>query len=74
MTVEQDEALKAVCHGIVVGAVLPVLAYNIGARNLKNVLLYLALEIVEGVQIARHVRDARSTVRMPYTHDDPANV
>jgi hypothetical protein len=59
VTVQEDEKLKACCHALLAGCLLPILAFNIGAGNTKNIAIYGALLGFEGYQIAEHVRAAQ---------------
>lgn len=55
MKVEDDEILKAGCHGILLGATLPVLLYNLGAKNKLNACIYTILVGFESFQILKHL-------------------
>ena len=57
-TLKEDDLLKAACHGLLFGCVLPVLAYNIARKNHRNSLIYLALLTLEIFHITGHMRDA----------------
>lgn len=59
MTIADDETLKAACHGVVIGCLLPVLAYNISAKKLRNITIYSALVGYEVFNIIEHLLDAR---------------
>lgn len=54
MTVGQDEKLKGVAHGLLAGCALPILLYNIKARNWRNVGVYVAFLLWEGHCIHQH--------------------
>lgn len=60
MTIKEDEILKAACHGLFIGCLLPVLAYNVSAKRKSNVLLYGLLFGYEVFQVAHHLKDARA--------------
>ena len=55
MHVRDNEPLKAVAHGLLLGVTLPVLAYNIDQKNWQNVLVYAAFICFEVLQITSHV-------------------
>ena len=57
MTISDDERLKAACHGLFLGCLLPVLAYNIMGRKRLNAYIYGALLAFEVVQIVHHLED-----------------
>lgn len=59
MTIAEDEILKAACHGIVIGCLLPVLAYNLSAKKLRNIVIYSALVGYEVFNVIEHLHDAR---------------
>lgn len=50
--------LKAACHGIVLGAVLPVLAYNVKCHNWMNVFIYIGLVALETNHIVAHLKES----------------
>ena len=62
MSSPKDELIKGTCHGILIGCILPVLAYNILEGKIKNVLMcgaYLGLLLVEGIALVDHYRKMR---------------
>lgn len=61
--IRENEPLKAVAHGLVLGAIAIPLAYNIFIRKWKNVVIYGALTAFEVYNIADHIRDARRGCR-----------
>ena len=61
MTVAQDEKLKGACHGLLAGCVLPILAYNLGARNWRNVAIYLGVVSFEAYQLWKHAEKAHTS-------------
>ena len=58
LTISDDERLKAACHGLFLGCLLPVLAYNVLAKRRLNTLIYSALLAFEVAQIVQHLEDA----------------
>lgn len=62
MTIQEDEVLKAAVHGIVLGAILPVLTYNLKVKNSLNIFIYSALSIFELYNILGHLKDSQSHV------------
>ena len=63
MTIQQDELFKAAAHAMLLGCVIPIFGYNIGAgkrRNLLNAAAYTALIGFEVYHIASHIRCANS--------------
>jgi len=59
MLVRENESLKGIAHGLLLGVTLPVLAYNIDQKNWRNVLTYSAFVLFEVFQITGHIRPAR---------------
>lgn len=62
MTISEDEKLKAVAHGILLGCALPVVAYNVAAgrrHNYINVFVYAAFVAFEVYNIYEHVQTAK---------------
>ena len=55
MLVRDNESLKGVAHGLLLGVTLPVLAYNLDRKNWRNVLIYSVFGLFEVYQIGRHV-------------------
>ena len=55
MTISDDERLKAACHGLFLGCLLPVLAYNALSGKRLNTLIYSTLLAFEVVQIVQHL-------------------
>mgnify|MGYP001560008894 CR=1 FL=1 len=58
----EDELIKGTCHGILIGCILPVLAYNVLEGKTKNVLMcgaYLGLLLVEGIALVNHFGKVR---------------
>lgn len=53
--IAQDETFKAGAHGLLLGCVLPVLAYNLMRRNTMNSAIYLGLMLFEVRQILGHL-------------------
>lgn len=47
MHVKDNESLKGVAHGLLLGVTLPVLAYNLDRRNWRNVLTYSTFVLFE---------------------------
>lgn len=58
MTIQDDEKLKATCHGLFLGCLLPVLAYNLAARKKRNILVYAAVAVYEVINIIEHLTDS----------------
>ncbi len=58
MTIRDDEILKAACHGLLAGCLLPIIAYNLANGKVKNSLIYLSLLGFEIGQIMGHMHDA----------------
>ena len=56
--ITDDEGLKAACHGLFLGCLLPVLAYNLRRGKVLNSVVYLALGAFEVAQILTHLRDS----------------
>lgn len=56
MTVSDDERFKAAAHGLLLGATLPVWAYNVKAGNRQNIVVYTVFVAFEVWQILGHVR------------------
>jgi len=54
-----DELLKGVCHGLLLGCLLPIVAYNVMAGKKRNILVYTGLIAFEVGQIIGHIRDWR---------------
>lgn len=50
-----NQPLKAAAHGLLLGCVLPLLAYNVSRRNWRNIFIYAALIGFEIHSIAGHV-------------------
>ena len=61
MTIAQDEKLKAFCHGLLTGCLLPIFAYNVGAKKWRNVAIYGGMLAYEAAMIYDHVKDTSST-------------
>lgn len=55
-----DEIFKAACHGLVMGCLFPVLAYNLKRQRVVNSMVYVALIGFEIFQVLGHVKDARN--------------
>ena len=58
-TIAEDERFKGGIHGLLLGCVLPVLAFNVVRRNKMNVAIYASLALLEIWRIAGHLRAAR---------------
>lgn len=50
-----NQPLKAAAHGLLLGCVLPLLAYNVSRQNWRNVFIYSALIGFELHHIVGHV-------------------
>ena len=61
--IAQDERLKGGIHGLLLGCVLPVLAFNIMRRNVTNSVIYAGVVCLELFHIAGHLRDASEIER-----------
>lgn len=57
-SVKDDEAFKGVCHGLVLGAILLPLAYNVKIKKWRNVIVYAALIGFEVTHVLSHLKDA----------------
>lgn len=51
-----DEPLKALMHGLLLGCLLPILAYNVYRRKGMNNLIYGSLLLFEVGQILSHLQ------------------
>jgi hypothetical protein len=57
--IREDELFKGVAHGLMLGALVIPLAYNIWIRKRVNILVYTAIAGFEIYNILGHVRDAK---------------
>lgn len=53
------EPLKAVSHGLLLGCILPILAYNVSSKNWFNVMVYAGIIGWEMNHIVGHVRECK---------------
>lgn len=57
--IADNEPLKAACHGLLLGCLLPVIAYNISERKWGNVVTYTSLLLFELVLINEHMQETK---------------
>jgi len=58
LTIQEDELLKAAVHGILLGATLPVLLYNMKCKNWMNIITYSSLIALETYHIVEHLKES----------------
>lgn len=59
MTITEDERFKGGIHGLLLGCVLPVLAFNVMRGHKLNSGIYVAIVFMEIWHIGGHLRAAR---------------
>lgn len=58
-TIASDERFKGGIHGLLLGCVLPVLAFNVMRRHKVNSVVYASLVLLELWHIAGHLKCAK---------------